>query len=59
MRARSPPLIFLVLKRPSMRSYHFWASWFILVLCVIVTILGSVGALRGIITAASGFHFYE
>ena len=56
---RSPSLIYLVLKRPSMRSWHFWASWIILILCVIVTLLGSIGAMRGIITAASGFHFYE
>ena len=56
---RSPSLIYLVLKRPTVRSWHFWASWAILVLCVVVTILGSIGALRGIITAASGFHFYE
>jgi len=42
-----------------MRSYHFWLSWIILILCVIVTIVGSIGALRGIVTAASGFHFYE
>ena len=56
---RSPSLIYLVLKRPTMRSWHFWASWTILILCVIVTLLGSIGAMRGIITAASGFHFYE
>ena len=56
---RSPSLIYLVLKRPSVRSWHFWASWTILILCVIVTLLGSIGAMRGIITAASGFHFYE
>ncbi|CAK0779930.1 hypothetical protein CVIRNUC_004892 [Coccomyxa viridis] len=54
-----PSLIYLVLKRPSVRSWHFWASWTILILCVIVTLLGSIGAMRGIITAASGFHFYE
>ncbi len=55
----SPSLIYLVVKRPSVRSWHFWASWAILILCVVVTVLGCIGALRGIITAASGFHFYE
>ena len=55
----SPSLIYLVVKRPGVGSWHFWASWIILILCVLVTVLGSIGALRGIITAASGFHFYQ
>ena len=57
--ACSPPLIYLVVKKPSMRSGHFWASWIILIACMLITILGAIGAMRGIITDASSYAFYQ
>jgi len=54
-----PPLIYLVVKKPSMRSGHFWASWAILISCMIVTVLGAVGALRAIVVDSSTYHFYQ
>ncbi len=49
-----PPLIFLVVRMPSIRSGHFWASW-----AILITIVGALGALRAIDVDASTYHFYE
>jgi len=54
-----PPLMWLIVKKPKPSSIHFWASWFAFLYGVIVTILGSIGGLRGIIVDASGYKFYQ
>jgi hypothetical protein len=54
-----PSIIWLVLKKPSYTNWNFWASWICIVLGVMVTILGSIGGLRGIIVDASGYQFYQ
>ena len=51
---RLPSIIWLVLKKPTMRDWNFWASWVCIILGVLVTILGSIGGMRGIIVDASG-----
>ena len=32
---RMPPLIYLIVRKPSMRSGHYWASWFCIVFGVL------------------------
>ncbi|KAK9831658.1 hypothetical protein WJX74_004645 [Apatococcus lobatus] len=54
-----PSVIWLVVKRPSWRNWNFWVSWFIIILCVAVTFLGAIGALRGIVVDASDYDFYQ
>jgi amino acid permease len=54
-----PAVIWLILKKPSKASWQFWMSWFSIVLGVSVTILGAMGGLRGIITRASSYEFYQ
>lgn len=53
-----PSVIWLVLKKPGMGSMHFWACWVCIVLGVLVTVLGSIGGLRGIIVDAQTFSVY-
>ena len=38
---------------------HWFACWFCIIYGVIVTILGSIGGMRGIINDASSYHFYQ
>lgn len=54
-----PSVIYLTLKKPKMNSWHFWASWTCIVLGVIVTVVGSIGGLRGIINSASTYKVYQ
>ena len=54
-----PSVIWLILKKPGMGDWNFWASWICIVLGVLVTILGAVGGMRGIIVDASGYKFYQ
>lgn len=48
-----PSIIYLVLKKPGMNNWNFWASYVCIFLGVAVTILGSIGGMRGIIVDAS------
>ena len=52
-----PSVIWLVLKKPSVRDWNFWASWTSITLGVAVTVLGAIGGLRGIINDASSEFF--
>lgn len=54
-----PPLMWLILKRPSISNIHTIPSYFCLVYGITVTILGSIGGLRGIIVSASGYKFFQ
>lgn len=54
-----PSMFWLALKKPSPKSWHFWASWFCILCGVIVTVLGAIGGMRGIIKDASGYVFYQ
>lgn len=54
-----PSVIWLTLKKPGMKSWHFWASCICIFLGVIVTIVGSIGGLRGIINDANTFKVYQ
>ena len=51
---RLPSIIWLVLKKPTMQNWNWWASWFCIILGILVTIVGSIGGMRGIIIDASG-----
>lgn len=53
-----PSVIWLVLKKPSFGNINFWASWTCIVLGVMVTVLGSIGGMRGIIVSADSYKFY-
>lgn len=54
-----PSVIWLTVNKPKVNNWHFWASCICIVLGVIVTILGSIGGLRGIINSASTFKVYQ
>lgn len=54
-----PAVIWLVLKKPGLGNWHFWASWVCIVLGVMVTILGSIGGLRGIVVDAKDYSVYQ
>eukprot|EP00208_Stichococcus_sp_RCC1054_P002184 CAMPEP_0206149468 /NCGR_PEP_ID=MMETSP1473-20131121/37794_1 /ASSEMBLY_ACC=CAM_ASM_001109 /TAXON_ID=1461547 /ORGANISM="Stichococcus sp, Strain RCC1054" /LENGTH=520 /DNA_ID=CAMNT_0053546931 /DNA_START=237 /DNA_END=1799 /DNA_ORIENTATION=- len=54
-----PPLMWLVLKRPAVSNIHCIPSYFCLVYGVVVTVLGAIGGMRGIINSASGYKFYQ
>lgn len=54
-----PPVMWLLVKRPSWKSWHFWASWVCAIYGVIVTILGAVGGMRGIIVSASTYKVFQ
>ena len=51
---RLPSIIWLVLKKPKIGNWNWWASWFCIILGILVTIVGSIGGMRGIIIDASG-----
>ena len=54
-----PSVIWLTLKKPGVGSWHFWASWICIVLGVLVTVVGSIGGLRGIISDANTYKVYQ
>ena len=54
-----PCLIYLVVVRPTVRDPHFWASWGILILCIIVTVVGAMGGLYGIVQDAKTYKFFQ
>jgi amino acid permease len=54
-----PSIIWLVLKKPKVTNWNFWASWICIILGGAVTILGSIGGMRDIIVSADGFTFYN
>jgi amino acid permease len=54
-----PPLMWIVLYKPTLTDIHCIPSWFCLIWGLVTTILGSIGGLRGIINSASGYKFYQ
>jgi len=54
-----PSIFWLILKKPAMNNWNFWASWVCIFLGVAVTIVGSIGGMRDIIVSASGYKFYQ
>jgi amino acid permease len=54
-----PGWMWLLVKKPSYKSWHFWASHFCSMYGIVFTILGAIGGMRGIIVDASGYSFYQ
>eukprot|EP00891_Asterochloris_glomerata_P003664 jgi/Astpho2/3664/Aster-07865 len=54
-----PSLFWLIVKKPRMTSWHFWASWANIIAGIIITFAGAIGGLRGIIADASSYTFYQ
>lgn len=54
-----PAAMWLIIRKPPMSSGHFWLSWAIVIWGIVITILGSIGGMRGIIVSASSYHFYQ
>ena len=54
-----PSVIWLVLKKPKVSNWNFWASWVCIILGVTVTIVGATGGMRDIIVNASSYKFYQ
>jgi len=53
-----PSIFWLLVKKPKITNWHFWASWACIIAGIIITVLGAVGGLRGIIVDASSYKFY-
>lgn len=54
-----PSMFWLAIKKPGPSSWHFWASWFCILCGVIITLLGAIGGMQGIIVDASTYKFYQ
>jgi len=54
-----PPAMWLILKKPSPKTWHFWASWFCVLFGIIITIIGAIGGMYGIIVDSKSYHFYQ
>lgn len=54
-----PSMFWLAIKKPGPLEWHFWASWFCIIVGVIITLLGAVGGMQGIIVDASNYKFYQ
>ncbi|KAA6424802.1 MAG: Lysine histidine transporter 1 [Trebouxia sp. A1-2] len=54
-----PSMFWLAIKKPGPTSWHFWASWFCILCGVIITLLGAIGGMQGIIVDASTYKFYQ
>ena len=54
-----PSMFWLAIKKPRITQWHFWASWFCIIVGIVVTVLGAIGGMRGIIVDASDYRFYQ
>lgn len=53
-----PSIFWLLVKKPKVTNWHFWASWACIIAGAIITIFGAIGGLRGIIKSSSTYVFY-
>lgn len=53
-----PSIFWLLVKKPKITNWHFWASWACIIAGVIITIFGAIGGMRGIIVDAKDYKFY-
>lgn len=53
-----PSIFWLLVKKPKITNWHFWASWACIIAGVIITVFGAIGGMRGIIVSASSYNFY-
>ena len=54
-----PSLIWLVVKKPPVKSFSFWFNSFNIVLCVTVMFLAAIGSMYQIVRNASCYAFYQ
>lgn len=54
-----PSVIWLAVKKPTIRTWHFWFSVCNIVLCVTVMFLAAIGSMYFIVKNASEYHFYQ
>lgn len=54
-----PSLIWLVVKKPTMRTWDFWFNACNIVLCVTVMFVAAIGSMYFIVHNASGYKFYQ
>lgn len=54
-----PSLIWLVVKKPPLRSFQFWFNVFNIVLCVGVMFVAATGSMYWIVINASNYKFYQ
>jgi len=54
-----PPVLWLIMRKPSWRTWEFWANWFIIVVMSIVGIFGAVAAVRTIVLNASAYKVFS
>uniref|UniRef100_A0A383VWF1 Amino acid transporter transmembrane domain-containing protein n=1 Tax=Tetradesmus obliquus TaxID=3088 RepID=A0A383VWF1_TETOB len=53
-----PPLLWLMLKQPAKWSFDWCQNWFLVIITGLMGVLGTIGALYGIINAASTYHLF-
>lgn len=54
-----PSIFWLLVKKPKITNWHFWASWACIIAGAIITIFGAIGGMRDIIKSASAYVFYQ
>ncbi|KAL3153488.1 hypothetical protein ABBQ38_011819 [Trebouxia sp. C0009 RCD-2024] len=53
-----PSIFWLLVKKPKITNWHFWASWACIIAGAIITVFGAIGGLRGIIIDSKNYTFY-
>ncbi|KAK9809609.1 hypothetical protein WJX73_007377 [Symbiochloris irregularis] len=54
-----PPIMWLIVKKPKVTHWQWWACWICAIYGIIVTIAGAIGGLRGIIVDASSYKVFQ
>ncbi|KAL1553325.1 Lysine histidine transporter 1 [Salvia divinorum] len=54
-----PSIVWLMVHKPRVFSFSFWACWFCIIFGVLLMIVGPIGGLRQIILQAKSYKFYD
>ncbi|KAG2253922.1 hypothetical protein Bca52824_084058 [Brassica carinata] len=54
-----PCIIWLVMKRPKLFSFHWFASWFAITIGVLIAIFAPIGGMRHIILSAKSYQLFS
>ncbi|KAJ4874864.1 Lysine histidine transporter-like 5 [Raphanus sativus] len=54
-----PCIIWLVMKRPKLFSFHWFASWFAITIGVLIAIFAPIGGMRHIILSAKSYKLFS
>lgn len=54
-----PPAMWLIVKKPPITSWQFWVSWFCVLFGIVITVVGAIGGMYGIIVDSKNYSFYQ